>query len=221
MISELLFRRNRRFGRDVGSRRSRTRRVFEHLEHRLCLAALGVLYADGMTVNELEDEDFEILLEQNNNGILEVDEFVGGVIKIQQLLDVDPGVQPFVGLQSAPDTFTGLFLFEVAVAGDGLAGTLGVETLSLGPASQAAWTATFGLGGPVDLGGARSTPCCRTREQWRFFSTAYGTWRQPIGLARSAPRPLHSCREDGCCTNWGLPAQADCRRRMNFGAQRG
>jgi hypothetical protein len=115
------------------------------------------LYADGKTVNELEDNNWEVLLEpeQTADFILQEGELIAGVIKIQELNDVSPGTKDTIDLSAAPDTFTALFLLQVANVGTTTTSTGAiVSKIDFAPAAQSVWDATFGAGGPVDMGGA-------------------------------------------------------------------
>jgi hypothetical protein len=104
----------------------------------------------GGVVNEIEDQDYETLASGNGDFVVEVGELVGGVIKFQLVRNTVTSATN--DLQTSPDTFTAIFLIEVATS-TGEGGLDGdTDTLTFIPAGQAAWDSVFGTGGSIDLG---------------------------------------------------------------------
>lgn len=110
-------------------------------------------YQPGVT--ELEDQDYEVLLKNPNNGggatVVEVDDLFAGVIKIQALNDKTNPLAPSVNLQGSTETITALFLIKVASStGNGIVDG-SPTTIDFAPATQAEWTSVFGAGGTFDI----------------------------------------------------------------------
>lgn len=112
-------------------------------------------------INEQEDEDSESLLfKLASDGapfttpgtveLVEVDDLIGGVIKIQKTQTVYPVTSPEVDLQAAPDTFTAIFLIKVLTTGNATIDG-NSETLTFGAPTALEWVSAFGAGGPLDV----------------------------------------------------------------------
>lgn len=115
----------------------------------------------------LEDEDAEVLIRPDGAGgysfvntadpgeSIMVGDLFAGVIKIQQTSN--PGLGNNVDLQSAPDTFTAIFLIEntgCVSTGNCATADFSVDTLSFGSVGQSIWDDIYGAGGVIDISAA-------------------------------------------------------------------
>ena len=132
-------------------------------------AAMNSLFTDGLTITELVDEDYEAIVIGDGDQYLEVGEFIAGVIKIRQTVDVSPGTGGAHDLQTAPDTFTALFMIEVAASNGDATANNGFTTLGFKAASQAQWNNVWGSSGILDLG-AGANPLVKTGAGTMLFT---------------------------------------------------
>lgn len=123
----------------------------------LCVAApahasaLGLLYKDNVTINHLEDNDWETAIQNDNNSTLDVGDYLVGMFEIQLVRDVIPGTKPNVS--PTTNTFTGVFLIEIATKV--VSATLvGGFDFTFTPVAAATWGAVgLGLPTPSAAGG--------------------------------------------------------------------
>jgi hypothetical protein len=103
----------------------------------------------GGIVNELEDDDFEIVIDNNQNGVFDVGDLTLGVITIQAF-NAPPGVFPSTYNPGATDaTITGLFLTEVKAvvtqSGDSPFDSVDHTIIYQGAVGVTGWSALTGL----------------------------------------------------------------------------
>jgi hypothetical protein len=120
-------------------------------------------------VQELEDEDYEVLIRPNATGggysilditpttQIQVGDLFAGVLKIQQTQTQSPSNQN-TSLQGDAETFTGIFLIEAtdvtALSGDLALRDNGTDTQDFGAVGQSVWNAIYGSGGLIDISSA-------------------------------------------------------------------
>jgi hypothetical protein len=113
---------------------------------------ISVLIKDGYTINHLEDNDWELL--RNANGtfsntdpIIDVGDYLIGMVTIQEIDDAFPGTASGYPKQltTATGSISGLFMIQV-LSSSFVSPTL--NSFSFGPAGTAAWTAA-GLPTPI------------------------------------------------------------------------
>lgn len=121
----------------------------------LCLAVVGfavearaasavdMLYKDTVTINQLEDNDWETHFNKDTDPSITVGDLLVGMYEIQSVRDVIPGLKPVVN--PTTNTFTGVFVLKVAtktVVGGGL------YNFTFSAATAAEW-AGLGVGLPA------------------------------------------------------------------------
>jgi hypothetical protein len=106
--------------------------------------ATNLLYNDGATITQLEDNDWESLVD-DGDGVVEIGEILYGMFEITDVRDVSPGTQGVQPRQS--EMFAGVFVTEVARVLPPQK-YIGGATYVMKPASAAAWT-SLGLAAPV------------------------------------------------------------------------
>jgi hypothetical protein len=110
--------------------------------------ATDMLFKDGVTITQLEDNDWESLKEVAGIGtpnVVEVGEILYGMFEVTDVWDASPGTQ---GVQSRQaDMFAGVFVLEVAQVLPPQV-YVGGATFVMKPAPAAAWTG-LGLAAPV------------------------------------------------------------------------
>ena len=106
--------------------------------------ATNLLYNDGTTITQLEDNDWESLVD-DGDGVVEVGEILYGMFEITDVRDVSPGTQGVQPRQA--EMFTGVFVTEVAQVLPPQK-YIGGATYVMKPAAAAAWT-SVGLAAPV------------------------------------------------------------------------
>lgn len=75
--------------------------------------ALDLLYIDRTTINHLEDNDWELLVDNGTTaGTLDVNDYLVGMFEIQRVRDVVPGAKP--DKNPTTNTFVGVFVLKVA-----------------------------------------------------------------------------------------------------------
>jgi hypothetical protein len=113
-------------------------------------SALSLLYADSVTINHLEDNDWETAIQNDANSTLDVGDYLVGMLEIQAVRDVVPGTKP----DRAPttNTFTGVFLIEIASKAAS-ATLVGGYDFTFKAVPAATWAVTLGLPTPSAAGG--------------------------------------------------------------------
>jgi hypothetical protein len=116
-------------------------------------SAVSLLFLDGQTVNELEDNDFESFKDMNDNDLVDQGDFLFGMIQIQQVLDANDNTK-----FNDPNlyTFSGIFVLKVKDGDPVWDGVLTQWVYDLQPATKAEWAA-LGLGLPVYSGADGTT----------------------------------------------------------------
>jgi hypothetical protein len=110
--------------------------------------ATDMLFKDGVTITQLEDNDWESLKEVAGIGtpnLVEVGEILYGMFEITDVRDASPGTQGVQPRQA--DMFAGVFVVEVAQVLPPQV-YIGGATFVMKPAPAAAWTG-LGLAAPV------------------------------------------------------------------------
>lgn len=82
------------------------------LPQRSDAGVIDFLYGDG-SITELEDDDFEKLIDNDQSGTISQGDYLLGMYSIQTLNDKTSPIEASVNLQGGQNTFTGLFLLEV------------------------------------------------------------------------------------------------------------
>ncbi|MBN2021339.1 MAG: PEP-CTERM sorting domain-containing protein [Pirellulales bacterium] len=107
--------------------------------------ATSLLYLDGQTITQLEDNDWESFLDGNANWVVEQGEYFYGMFDITDVRDASPQLQP--DRQRQANMFAGVFVAEVKSVTPSALFT-GGATVQLQPAPAAVWT-QLGLAAPV------------------------------------------------------------------------
>jgi hypothetical protein len=111
-------------------------------------SALDLLYKDAITINHLEDNDWETAIQNDRNATLDVGDYLVGMFEIQNVRDVFPGLKPDNGVTT--NTFTGIFLLEIATKVPYI--VPGLFDFTMKAVAPATWTA-LGLPTPTSVGG--------------------------------------------------------------------